>query len=48
MKKGLLSWIILLLAAGVLVKQHLDWATQLPERVAAHFDMMQPIGALWF
>jgi uncharacterized membrane protein len=39
MKNGLLSWIVLLVAAGVLVKLHLEWAPQLPERVAAHFDM---------
>jgi uncharacterized membrane protein len=39
MKNGLLSWIVLLVAAGVLVKLHLEWAPQLPERVAAHFDL---------
>lgn len=39
MKRGLLSWIVLLLAAGALIKLHLDWTPQLPERVAAHFDM---------
>jgi hypothetical protein len=39
MKRGLLSWIVLLLAAGMLVKLHLEWTPQLPERVAAHFDL---------
>lgn len=37
MKKGLLSWIVLLLAAGMLIKLHLEWTPQLPERVAVHF-----------
>ena len=51
MKRGFLSWAVLLLAAGVLIKLHLDWTPQLPERVAAHFDMagqvtrMRPTGA---
>ncbi len=39
MKRGLLSWIVLLLAAGALIKLHLEWTPQLPEHVAAHFDM---------
>jgi uncharacterized membrane protein len=39
MKRGLLSWIVLLLAAGALIKLHLKWTPQLPEHVAAHFDM---------
>lgn len=39
MKKGLLSWIILVLAAAALVKLHLEWTPKLPERVAAHFDI---------
>lgn len=37
MKKGLLSWIALVLAAGLLIKLHLEWTPQLPERVAVHF-----------
>lgn len=39
MKRGLLSWIVLLLAAGALIKLHLEWTPHLPERVAAHFDI---------
>jgi uncharacterized membrane protein len=39
MKRGLLSWIVLLMAAGALIKLHLEWTPQLPEHVAAHFDM---------
>lgn len=39
MKKGLLSWIVLLLAAGVLIKLHLDCTPDLPARFASHFDM---------
>jgi uncharacterized membrane protein len=38
MKSGRLSWILLLLAAGVLVACHLLWMELLPERVATHFD----------
>ncbi len=37
MKKGLLSWIALLLAAAALVMLHGEWMPQLPERVAVHF-----------
>ena len=39
MKKGLLSWIVLLLAAGALIKLHLDSTPDLPARFASHFDM---------
>ena len=39
MKKGLLSWIVLLLAAGALIKLHLDFTPDLPARIASHFDM---------
>lgn len=39
MKNGLLSWIVLLVAAGVLVKLHLDCTPDLPSRIASHFDM---------
>jgi uncharacterized membrane protein len=39
MKKGLLSWIVLLLATGALVKLHLDFTPDLPARIASHFDM---------
>jgi uncharacterized membrane protein len=51
MKRGLLSWIVLLMAAGALIKLHLEWTPQLPEHVAAHFDMsgrvtrMRPTGS---
>lgn len=36
MKKGLLSWIVLLLAAAALVKLHLDCTPDLPARIASH------------
>lgn len=39
MKKGLLSWIVLLLATAALVKLHLDCTPDLPARIASHFDM---------
>ena len=38
MKTARLSWIVLLLSAGVLVACHLHWMPLLPERVATHFD----------
>lgn len=37
MKKTLLSWTALLLAAAALVMLHWEWMPQLPERVAVHF-----------
>ena len=38
MNSARLSWIALLLAAGVSVACHLHWVPLLPERVATHFD----------
>ena len=38
MKSARLSWVVLLVAVGVLVGCHWVWWAMLPERVATHFD----------
>jgi hypothetical protein len=38
MKSARLSWVVVLVAVGVLLGCHLAWWPLLPERVATHFD----------
>jgi len=54
MKSARLSWMVLLVAVGVLVGCHWVWWPMLPERVATHFDgagrakgWMSRVGHLW-